>query len=65
MVVVAYAMSARGPLMQCRELDDFRVLDFKSVIFSVYSRNADKNKKQDMFVKHYIPACNKVWKSYF
>ena len=25
MVVVAYAMSARGPLMQCVELDDFRV----------------------------------------
>ena len=25
MVVVAYAMCARGPLMQCVELDDFKV----------------------------------------
>jgi len=25
MVVAAYAMCARGPLMQCVELDDFRV----------------------------------------
>jgi hypothetical protein len=25
MIVVAYAMSARGPLMQCIELDDFKV----------------------------------------
>jgi len=25
MVVAAYAMCARGPLMQCKELDDFRV----------------------------------------
>ena len=32
MVVVAYAMCARGPLMQCVELDDFKVCPFGFII---------------------------------
>lgn len=43
MIVVAYAMSARGPLMQCIELDDFKyfyhhrnAVDIKHVIKEAY-----------------------------